>query len=1212
VRAADAATNPFPGPQPYRAADRSRFHGREELAYRLEGSVLANRCVTVYGPSGAGKSSLMQASVIPALIEEQRIRVVRIDGWPEGKEPTQWLADGVYADLGFDARPADMPVEDALLAAAQRAARKSPRIVLLYLDQVEQLLFPGRSAAEVEAFFAALSRLVDTPHRGLRVVLALREDYLGRFRDRLREHRRLLSHGFRVGPLTVGELSEAVCKAAASGEPPQTWAIEPMRALMLQVRLPGQAASDEAEAQAAYAQIVCRALFQQRAQGEAQEEEVVEAEPILRGYLETTLDELGALGPAARRLLEDHLVTADGSRTLRTEKELLRILPAEELGPILKALEGAAILHAEEHQGSRYFEIGHDWLARRVFEARQHREIEEEQRRREEEQRRREEEEQRRREEEQAAEIARERAEAAERLAKARSQRRVFAIVAVVALGVAAGAVALGLFALGLQAAATKAEKEARVAEATAKEKAIEASDARLLAGFRELKNSGQLAWGTKLLAKVQDPEAARGWIALASDALGASSLEVTLRGHKKPLRSAVWSHDGERVLSGSADGTARIWRADGSGDPIVLSGHSKPITAAAFSPDGARVLTASEDGTARIWSVVGVTLFVLNARAEPGSSVAWSPDGSRVVIASSDKIARVFGAYSGGLVELKGHTEALTAAAFFRDGARVLTASKDGTARIWRADGAGKPVVLRGPRAAILFAALSPDEKRVLTARKDGTAQIFNASGTGTPVVLAAHKEPVNFAAWSRDGTRVVTASDDKTARVWNADGTGEPVVLEGHSLAVTFAAFRPDGRYIATASDDQTARLWPSEGGKELVLSGHEGPVLSAAWSPYRPDRPDQARVLTAAAVPKGGSSRDSTARIWRPALLDSLPRERREIFYHSASIGADTSLIASAYDDKSVRLWRAGGPIPKEVLVRAEKGWVASAALSPDSERVATAFFDGTARVVGVKGQRSSVLVAGHAAAVRAVAWSPDHTRLVTVSDDKTARVVSADGKGEAHVLHGHEDGLTSAAWSPGGERIVTTSMDHTARVWPASGAGKPVVFEGHGGAVYTAAWSPDGAFIVTGSEDGTAQVWDAKSRAIAKVFDRGSAVLQAIWSGDRIAVSSRRGGVLVSNLREKGEIVLETQAAVIAMAFIDSGKKLFTVAADNTTRTFTIDVPSLREGLLGINADCLPSALRTTYLGEPEENAREGYAACEGTYSRTPFFDEGQGP
>ncbi|WP_437935888.1 nSTAND1 domain-containing NTPase [Sorangium sp. So ce341] len=1192
------APNPFPGPQPYRAADRARFHGREELSYRLEASVLANRCVTVYGLSGSGKSSLMQASVIPALVDSHQIRVVRIDAWPEGKHPTEWLADAVYAALSFGERPADLPAEEALLAAAQRAARKSPRIVLLYLDQLEQLLYPSRSTAEVEAFFAALNRLVDTPLRDLRVVLLLREDYLGRFRDRLREHRRLLSHGFRVGTLTVAELSEAVCKAAAGGQPPQTWEIEPTRALLRQVRTSGQAESDDAEAQAAYAQIVCRALFQQRAQGGgAAEQAAVEAEPILRRYLEATLDDLGALSAAARRLLEDHLVTADGTRTLRTEKELLRLLPAKELGPILKALEGAAILHAEEHQGSRYFEIGHDWLALRVSEARRQRELEEAQRRR---------------EEEQLRELARERSEAERRLRRARAQRRFFAAVAVVAVVVAAGALWMGLYAYRHKVWALGAMAEAQAAEAKAKEKEIEASNARLLAGFRELKNSGQIAWGIKLLTEVEGPEKARGWLALASDALGQNALFVTLRGHQQPIHAAVWSHDGQRVLSASDDMTARLWNAGGTGDPIVLSGQRGRINALAFSPDDKRVLTASEDGAVRLWDADGGKLDVLEVGGVPVRHAAWSPDGARVATASADDIARVYSVAGGGVVELIGHTAALNVVAFFGDGERVLTASDDGTARVWSADGAGQPVILRRPDVRVVSAAPSPDGTRVLTVWSDGAAWIFEASGKGRPVELEGDQGRVLFAAWSPDGARVAVASADKTARIRSADGKRQPITFKGHGRAVTFVSFRPDGRYIATASPDQTARLWPSEGGKHVVLAGHDGPVLSAAWSP------DGTRVLTAAAPLLVGPSRDNTLRIWRPAMLESVPRERRA-FYHTASIGPGAERVASAYDDRAARVWRADGTGVDLVLAK-QDAWVAGAALSPDGARVAAPCFDGTTRIVRVDGKGEPVSIQGHAGPVRAAVWSPGGTRLVTVSDDRTARIVSADGAGAARVLSGHTDGLTSAAWSPDAQRIVTTSMDHTARVWLASGGQQLSVFKGHGGAVYTAAWSPDGGRIVTGSEDGTVQVWDAASGTVVASLDRGVAVLQAIWSpgGDRIAFSLRHGGVLLwsrdawSRPGTMEPVVLDAQAAIIAMAFLDDGKRLFTVAADNTSRTFTLDVAELRRDLLSSNVDCLPASLRILHLGEPPDRASERHAACEREHSRTPFFGEGQGP
>ncbi len=261
--------NPFPGPQPYRDADQGSFFGREDLGYALEGKVVANRCVTVYGPSGAGKSSLMQASVLPAMIASHGARVVRVDAWPEGEEPARWLAEALYAQLELGAVPVETDPGEAIVLAAQRAARRSSRMLIIYLDQIEQLLYPGRPADEVDAFLDHVEALLDLPLRNARVTLSLREDYLGRFRDRARGRGRLLEHGFRVGPLTVAELGEAVLQAAAAGQPPQTWAPEQVRELMLQVRAPGEAATEGAEAQAAYAQIVCRALFQERARASA-------------------------------------------------------------------------------------------------------------------------------------------------------------------------------------------------------------------------------------------------------------------------------------------------------------------------------------------------------------------------------------------------------------------------------------------------------------------------------------------------------------------------------------------------------------------------------------------------------------------------------------------------------------------------------------------------------------------------------------------------------------------------------------------------------------------------------------------------------------------------------------------------------------------------------------------------------------------------------
>ena len=63
-----------------------------------------------------------------------------------------------------------------------------------------------------------------------------------------------------------------------------------------------------------------------------------------------------------------------------------------------------------------------------------------------------------------------------------------------------------------------------------------------------------------------------------------------------------AFSRDGTRVVTASADETARVWNA-ATGQPVTPSlAHSGTVTHASFSPDGKRLVTASADETARVW----------------------------------------------------------------------------------------------------------------------------------------------------------------------------------------------------------------------------------------------------------------------------------------------------------------------------------------------------------------------------------------------------------------------------------------------------------------------------------------------------------------------------------------------------------------------------------------------------------------------------------
>jgi WD40 repeat protein len=129
-----------------------------------------------------------------------------------------------------------------------------------------------------------------------------------------------------------------------------------------------------------------------------------------------------------------------------------------------------------------------------------------------------------------------------------------------------------------------------------------------------------------------------------------------------------------------------------------LLLGHSEDskgthdsVTSVAFSPDGTRIVSGSDDGTIRVWDAstsdtVAGPFGGFKGHTRSVTSVAFSPDGKRIVSGSVDQTIRVWDAHTGDTVAgpFKGHTNSVTSVAFSPDGTRIVSGSCDQTIRVW------------------------------------------------------------------------------------------------------------------------------------------------------------------------------------------------------------------------------------------------------------------------------------------------------------------------------------------------------------------------------------------------------------------------------------------------------------------------------------------------------------------------------------------------
>ncbi|KAJ7108575.1 WD40 repeat-like protein [Mycena epipterygia] len=168
------------------------------------------------------------------------------------------------------------------------------------------------------------------------------------------------------------------------------------------------------------------------------------------------------------------------------------------------------------------------------------------------------------------------------------------------------------------------------------------------------------------------------------------------LEGHGQAVRALAAR--GRTLVSGSSDGTVRVWDLITGVCRWVLLGHTHEVYSIALDPSRHQACSGSMDGTVRIWDLKsGRCAHTLTGHTSLVDLLGLSP--CRLVSAGADSTLRVWDPETGTpLHTLAAHTGAITC--FQHDEFKVLSAGSDGRLNMWNLrDGSVERDLLRGSK---------------------------------------------------------------------------------------------------------------------------------------------------------------------------------------------------------------------------------------------------------------------------------------------------------------------------------------------------------------------------------------------------------------------------------------------------------------------------------------------------------------------------------
>jgi pleiotropic regulator 1 len=156
----------------------------------------------------------------------------------------------------------------------------------------------------------------------------------------------------------------------------------------------------------------------------------------------------------------------------------------------------------------------------------------------------------------------------------------------------------------------------------------------------------------------------------------------------------------------------------------------------------------------------------------------------------------------------------------------------------------------------------------------------------------------------------------------------------------------------------------------------------------------------------------------------------------------------------------------------------GWVRSVAVEPGNAWFATGSADRTIKIWDLASGQLRLTLTGHIEQVTGLAVSDRHPYMFSCGLDKMVKCWDLEYNKVIRHYHGHLSGLYALALHPGLDLLMTGGRDSSCRVWDMRTKAQVFCLSGHDNTVCSILAQSADPQVITGSHDSTIKLWDLR--------------------------------------------------------------------------------------------------------------------------------------